>query len=76
MFFAEAHRAQGVPHKIAELVDVEARVTLKRRQLPHHIRDFSRVWTKTESLCFMPQDEQAGNELNGTLILVHAGPGR
>src|SRR6266566_9916500 len=35
MLFAEPHWPQAIPHEFAELVHIESRVTLKRRQLAH-----------------------------------------
>src|SRR6266568_2953195 len=56
MLFAEAHWRQLIPHKIGELIHVEPGFALKRRQLAHDIGDLRSVWTKTEPLRFMPQD--------------------
>ena len=76
MLFAQAHRAQDGPNKLTELVHVEARFALKTRQLANHICDFRTVWTKTEPLCFVAQDQQVNNELDRALVLVRRGPSR
>ena len=70
MLFAEPHRPQTVPHKIAELIHVEARFTLESWQLAHDIGNLSSAGTQTEPLRLMSQNQQVDDELDRNLILV------
>src|SRR5439155_21961740 len=73
MLFAEPHRPQTVPHKIPELIHVEARFTLESWQLAHDIGNLSSAGTQTEPLRLMSQNQHLDDEVDRNVLLLEPG---
>src|SRR4029450_8978158 len=76
MLFGKPHRSQRILRKIGEFFHVESRVALKRGQCTHYVSDLSVTRTNTEPSCFVSKDYQINNELDSSLVRIHARPGR
>src|SRR5262249_47713045 len=70
VLFGKTERRETVLHKIIELIDVEARITMESRQLSHDISNFGSARAYSQSSRFMPQDQEVNDELDRGLILV------